>query len=371
MKTKENKRKISRPAPAELALPLSQHPKIVQLRKSRGINANTFLSKHRVQYGTTTMYFYITNPSKASQHNLKVVIGLHDLATVEGDKAKSENDQHWKEMVNSYQFPDDTLWIALRSLTDSPNAWKHPHVDFALQRLIVDLTLVEIGDPNTFFLLGHGAGGLAAFEIAARLPHRFAGVAVVNADTRKVPLRNFRNLPFVLQSGALNISDEHKIDMLNEMDSRAEEYQMEEPLGYRRFIMMTSENKCSGDAIVFLLSQIRQPCPKRVIWQQGAHTLVDNFYWLAVPPHKAKPNTLIIAEATSDNEILLTSEDVHVIIVRLNENLLRMKENVVVKFNGKLRFDGKLAKTSKVVEETAQLFGDSSLIFEVELIIRK
>ena len=90
--------------------------------------------------------------------------------------------------------------------------------------------------------------------------------------------------------------------------------------------------------------------PKKVVWHQSGRTH-DRFYWLAVPEGTAKKGQTVRAEVVGQ-KIVLKTEEVGKLQLRLSDALLDLDQEIVVERNGKEVFRG-------VVQRSVQAIFDS------------
>ena len=65
-------------------------------------------------------------------------------------------------------------------------------------------------DPSRVYLIGVGLGGNAVYQLAARLPDRFAALSVNSGHTLGLNLKNLINIPIQIQVGENDIMFEKK-----------------------------------------------------------------------------------------------------------------------------------------------------------------
>ena len=96
--------------------------------------------------------------------------------------------------------------MAPRAPTNNWNLWHEPHIDGLFARLIEDFVLLRGVHPDKVYLLGFSAGGDGVWQLAPRMPYRFAAAAMMAGHTNGVCTLGVRNLPFAMFVGSDDVA---------------------------------------------------------------------------------------------------------------------------------------------------------------------
>ena len=123
-----------------------------------------------------------------------------------GGQAPAEvNDAQWEQMQAYYaDSVEHGIYVAPRGITNDWNLHFRPESYALYDQLIREMIALEEVDPNKVYLLGYSAGGDGVYQVAARLPDRFAAANMSAGHPNSVPLHNLLNLPMLLQVGELD-----------------------------------------------------------------------------------------------------------------------------------------------------------------------
>lgn len=147
-----------------------------------------------------------------------------------GGTAAHVNDRQWRNQIRLYE-PEEGLVIAPRAPTNDWDLWHQPHIDSLLTRLIENAIVVHGVDPDRVFLLGYSAGGDGVYQLAPRIPDRFAAAAMMAGHPNDADLISVRNLPFAIFMGG-NDSAYNRNTVAAEKSQRLKALQQEDPQGY-------------------------------------------------------------------------------------------------------------------------------------------
>ena len=270
-------------------------------------------------------------------------------------------------------------WLALypQVLEKTEHGWTDSGTEeFVLQLVDAALRTWKI-DRNRVFFSGHSMGGYGTWTLGARHADRVAGLAasagaptpifnaakeVIDIDKGLIPC--LRNVPFVIYQS----DDDPRVPpdanrfaakLLGEARERWGGY----PFEYWEEKGRAHELPPGG--VEALLARIeareRDPRPARVVWQPSVDW-VRQFYWLYW--EKPRKHALVVADCDrAKNEVSVTCEgDPAGLEVLLDERLLDLEKEVVVRLAGAEVFRGKPARTLATVVKTA-LRGDPELVF--------
>lgn len=91
--------------------------------------------------------------------------------------------------------------IAIKGINDSSNMFYVDECFVIYERIIRQTLAIYKVNPNKVYLLGLGLGGDAVYQIATRIPDRFAGIYINSGHSFGICLKNLINLPVVIQVG--------------------------------------------------------------------------------------------------------------------------------------------------------------------------
>ena len=104
-------------------------------------------------------------------------------------------------------------------------------------------------------------------------------------------------------------------------------------------------------AIPWMASHTRDPWPKHILWHQDDIT-GKRFYWLY---NEAPKKDQIISATIDGQKILLDSDNVPTITLRLSDKLLNLeKEITVTNKQGKELFKGLVPRSKKAIDHSIQ-----------------
>lgn len=310
-------------------------------------------------------FFKVFGEKPAAGHSLW--ISLHGG----GGAPKRVNDQQWENQKRLYTVPEG-IYLAPRAPTDTWNLWHQDHIDRLFGRLIEDMIVLENVNPDRIYVLGYSAGGDGVYKLAPRMADYWAAAAMMAGHPNGVSLLSLRNVPFALQVGG-NDSAYNRNKVGREYGEQLAKLHKDDPEGYEHFVKihegkghwMDREDRA---ALPWMAKRSRNPVPERVVWKQTdvAH---DRSYWLAVPPSEAKSDSLAIAQREGQTITITTSEKVSKLLVRLEDRMLDLDQEVKITYAGKELFAGTAPRTMSVMLRTLAGRGDPKLVFDAEIAV--
>jgi pimeloyl-ACP methyl ester carboxylesterase len=255
-----------------------------------------------------------------------------------GNAPAAVNDQQWRNQIRLYA-PSEGIVVAPRAPTDTWNLWHEPHIDRLFDRLIQDFIAVRGVHPDKVYLLGYSAGGDGVWQLAPRIPDRFAAAAMMAGHTNGVNTLGVRNLPFAMFVGGADAAyDRNKV--VAEKIAEFGRLRRDDPAGYEHLgrvykgLPHWMERK-DAEALPWMAKFARDAWPRKIVWVQTGVTH-DRFYWLELPAGVAKPGQKIVATARGQ-EIVLEGDVPPGLIVRLREGLVGdLARPVKVTVNGRV-----------------------------------
>jgi len=260
------------------------------------------------------------------------------------------NDQQWKNQIRLYA-PAEGIVVAPRAPTNTWNLWHEGHIDPMFARLIDDFVAVRGVHPAKVYLLGYSAGGDGVWQLAPRMPDRFAAAAMMAGHTNGVSTLGVRNLPFAMFVGGADTAyNRHKV--VAEKIAEFGRLQQADPEGYTHLGRVYEGlphwmGLKDAEALPWMAKFTRTAWPKKVVWVQTGVTHAQ-FYWLQVPVDAAQPGQKLVAVA-SGQAITLTGDVPKGTALRLHDTLVNLDEPVTVTVNGQKVFQGKVPRTEAVI----------------------
>ena len=118
-------------------------------------------------------------------------------------------------------------------------------------------------------------------------------------------------------------------------------------------------------AISWVSNFIRNPYPKKVVWMQD-DVVHNRFYWLKVD--KPQINSLIIA-SINNQTITIEKATISEIIIRLNDEMIDMDKQVIVKYLDIEIFNGIVKRTRDTILQSIEEYGDPKSTYFGEISI--
>lgn len=227
-------------------------------------------------------------------------------------------------------------------------------------------------DTNRVVLMGRSMGGYGAWHIGGHNADLFAGLVshaggILGGEAQTWGggiLANLYQTPIFFTHGAKDDAapihaDRRAAKILGELREKYGGYE-------HKYI----ENPDQGHAgipadelasIEFLVKQRRNPLPKRVIWEP-LRTPKRLFFWLAVDEPKDRGR---IEAQIKGNEIELTGEGP--ISLLLNDKLVNLSKNVIVRRNGQEVFNGPAAYSASAILESVADKMDPDMTFTARI----
>ncbi len=159
------------------------------------------LKEHKekaVSYNGKTMRYDYKRVGQKPEAGYSLYIAMHGG----GGAPARVNDAQWQHMKSYYlSGVTNGIYLAPRGIN---NAWNLHWIkeSFACYDRIIE-NMIAFGevDPNRVYLMGYSAGGDAAYQIPARMPDRWAGVAMSAGHPNGVKPDNYASLAFLIQVG--------------------------------------------------------------------------------------------------------------------------------------------------------------------------
>ncbi len=236
-------------------------------------------------------------------------------------------------------------------------------------------------DTNRIYITGHSNGGIGAWHIAARFPDIFAGLAP-NAgfaggeglkSLDNAVLENLIHVPALVQHGARD----SVIPLKNAEISVARMKEFGCDVEMITYPNLSHRLKKTGDGrivqflkiIEFARGHNRDPFPKRVVFKLPNEKCASA-YWLASVFKGKKPG--VEGEIKEGNLVVIKTNDVKTLTVRLGDEMVNLNEEVTIRLNGVEVFSGKVERSIATLLKSARETGDvrrawaAEMTFQVE-----
>jgi pimeloyl-ACP methyl ester carboxylesterase len=288
-----------------------------------------------------------------------------------GNATKAVNDQQWSNQIKLYQ-PAEGIYLAPRAPTDTWNLWHESHIDVFFDRLIEDFVAVRGVNPNRVYIMGYSAGGDGVWQLAPRMADRWAAAAMMAGHPNDAPLLPLRNLPFAAFVGGAD-SAYNRNTIVAERIAELDRLQKDDPGGYDHLGRVYPGlphwmNGKDAEAVPWMLSKTRNPWPKKVVWVQSTVTHM-RYYWLGVPAAEAKAGKKIIAEV-SGQKIKLCGDVPQGMVLWLSDELLDLDNYVMVEFEGREIFRGRVVRTEEAIRESLAERADPDCTAKAKLVVQ-
>ena len=285
-----------------------------------------------------------------------------------GGVADSVNESVWHRHKTLYELKEGIL-LTPRSPSNTWDMWHQKQVDVLLNRLIQNMITFYDVNPNRIFIMGYSAGGDGVYQLAPRMADRFAAAAMMAGHPNETAPLGLRNIGFTIHMGENDSAyDRNKVAL--QWKSQLQELKDVDPNAYPHLVTI-HENKghwmggLDTAGISWMSKFTRNPFPRKVVWKQDDVTH-NRFYWLKV----TDPSTddLIVA-SINDQVIYIEETNVSEVIITLNDHLVDMDENVMVKYLGNEVFNGTVSRNYNTMVSSMEEYGDPESIYFGEISI--
>jgi hypothetical protein len=280
------------------------------------------------------------------------------------------NDQQWRNQIRLYE-PGEGIYVAPRAPSDTWNLWHRPEVDALFDRLIESAVMVWGVDPDRVYLMGYSAGGDGVYQLAPRMADRFAAAAMMAGHPNDAAPEGLRNLPFALLMGGEDAAF-NRNGVAREWETKLGALREADPAGYEHFVRIYPGlghwmERQDAEALPWMADRTREPWPRRIVWRQG-NTTHERFYWLAVAAEDAVRGNEIRA-AVEGQTITLESAAVQRVQLLLSDALVDLDKPVRVVANGRVIFEGMVARSESALRRSLELRGDRQMMAPAMLVV--
>ena len=228
---------------------------------------------------------------------------------------------------------------------------------------------MEDVNPNRVYLMGYSAGGDGVYQLAPRMADRFAAAAMMAGHPNDASPLGLRNLPIILQVGALdNGYNRNKIVL--EWGQKLDDLRKADPDGYVHDVHLREGKAHWMDledamAVPWMAACRRQPQPTRVVWHQSG-TTHSRFYWLAVDADHQKAGADVVA-SRAGNVITVASSTVNKLTVLLNDAMADLDQPVALRYGDQQLQSAKVSRTVGTIARTLAEYGDPASVYSAQL----
>ena len=104
------------------------------------------------------------------------------------------------------------------------------------------------------------------------------------------------------------------------------------------------------------------------LFAKSLNVLKDSFYWLFIPNGLVVPDSLVIVYC-ENNIIMIESETVKTLGIRLNDYLVNLDKPILVYFNGNLVFNKIIPRSFETAKKSIIEKIDPFLIYSGEIVV--
>ncbi|UCG48852.1 MAG: dienelactone hydrolase family protein, partial [Phycisphaerales bacterium] len=278
------------------------------------------------------------------------------------------NDRQWQNQKRLYRI-DEGVYLVPRAPTNTWNMWHQQHIDPMFDRLIENLIVFENVDPDRVYLLGYSAGGDGVYQLAPRMADRFAAAAMMAGHPNEASPLGLRNLPFTIHAGGKDAAY-NRNKVARQWGEKLDALQKDDPGGYVHWTKIY-EDRGHGlggrdaAALPWMAAHTRNPLPDRILWRQDNVTH-PRFYWLAVEPQDQQAGVEVRATLNAQT-FDVQADRISRLIIRANDRMLNLDENVTVTSRGRNLYTGPLTRSIATLAKTLAERGDPASIFNAEI----
>ncbi len=352
-----------------------------------------------IVYKDKKMKYEAKTVGEADAKGLPLYIAMHG-----GGSAPAQlNESQWEHMKIYYlSNVKQGIYVATRGVT---NTWNMHFVDEAYplyDRLIENMVAFGGVDPARVYIMGFSAGGDGTYQIAARMPDRWAAAAMSAGHHNSVNPRNLYNLPMLLQVGdndravnrykatveyakliqglkdkeksgytyQLNVHFKRGHNFLDNHPTEVPQKVIEDPFEwYEKGTAKVKELNTSS--VAWLKVNVRKSIPERVIWDTKTTAPRDikslRFYWLGL---SSKSEEEIIASYNKGANKITIEKGVDGMLVMLNSDMVDLTKPAVIEI-GNQQLTVSLKSSLENLRKTVRERGDKNYMFEVILKLTK
>lgn len=322
---------------------------------------------HRLVIGSEIMSFWYTTYGTKPADGYSLFISLHG-----GGNAPAQlNDSQWENQKQLYQ-PQNSVYLAPRAPYDDWDMWFKPDLDQFYASLIQMCVAYLDVNPDKVYLIGYSAGGDGVWRMAPRMADTWAGASMMAGHPGDVSLLNLRNTPFMVWCGALDAAYNRNRECTQrgiELDS----LHTADPNGYLHETHIVEGKPHWMDledaaALPWLQQYQRNPYPTQIVWRQEEVTH-PHFYWLTVPEDQLQRGKTVRL-SLKGNTVNISQCDYTQLTLHFNDQMVKLDKPVIIKYNGKTIFKGKLPRTLANLQSSLAERNDLRYMFPAQVTIQ-
>lgn len=326
------------------------------------------VDEHAVHVGNRTMQLHWSVFGDAPKDGRSLWISLHGGG---GVQYRKDNIQQWTNQWRLYR-PSEGVYLCPLSPVDAWNMWCQEDADEFYHQIILTAVSQMGVNPNKVYILGYSAGGDGVWRMGPRMADTWAAASMMAGHPGDVRLENLRNTPFMVWCGALDAAyQRNTLDAarLLELDS----LQRNDPEGYVHGGEIVAGkghwmSQADTAAIRWMEQYVRNPYPKKIVWQQE-EVLRPSFYWVTAPQNELARYKQVRLHVEG-NTIYIDRCDYSSLTLNLNDEIVNLDSKVRVVCNGRTLFQGKLPRTRRNLLRTLVEREDTSYSFPAQVTVR-
>lgn len=376
-------------------------------------NNGTRVQEHRARtlfYRGKIMKYYSITKGEKPHGGYPLYIALHGG----GGLPVEVNDGGWEKMQKKYlQSIKQGVYVAPRGITDTWDLHFRPESYVFYDRLIENMILFEDINSDRVYLLGYSAGGDGVYQIAPRMADRFAAVNMSAGHHNFVDCQNLASLPIALQAGQHDDEFNRNFETakLNDiLDSLAKENRgqyihttwihadkghrfidndpdetpqavLDDPHKWLSFGANESSNQ-NTNAVCWLSQFVRNPRPRRVIWDLKTHAdrqaeeiwnfggHGQQFYWIDIGNNDLATLGVdtIIVELNQEDNMIRVERFGNYLRLLVDRNMLDFEQPVKILVGGQIE-TVRVYPSEDIQWESLKQRGDPCYIFDSSITI--
>ena len=352
------------PLTSEMAETMGDRLREVHAEETRAERAAE-LEARVLEIGQLKMPFWYKTFGRKPTDGRSLFISMHGG----GGAPKRVNDQQYENQKRLYE-PEEGIYLVPRAPTDTWNLWHQGHIDGFYDRLIEDLVVLEEVNPDRVYIMGYSAGGDGVFQLAPRFADRLAAAAMMAGHPNETQPDGLRNIGFTLHMGGKD-SAYNRNEIGRQWKEKLAKLKEADPDGYEHRVEIHEDkghwmDREDAVAVPWMAKFTRNLRPTRVVWLQDDVTH-QRFYWLAVEQAKARQKVAV--ERRGQTIEILEAKGLPELIIRLDDLMLDLDREVIVKHGERELFHGLVPRTVGVMARTLAERGDPKGIFCSEVVV--
>lgn len=285
-----------------------------------------------------------------------------------GNAPASVNDRQWRNQIMLYT-PAEGVYIAPRAPFDDWNMWFRPEMNRFFEMLIAAAVVEADVNPDKVYLLGYSAGGDGVWRMAPRMADRWAAASMMAGHPGEASQLNLRNLPFMIWMGEGDAAYNRNV-LAVEKGRVLDSLQQAVPDGYIHETHIVPGkghwmDRVDTASIAWMAQFKRNSCPEEVVWRQE-EVLSPAFYWLEVPLEDAR-HGMLLKVRREGNRIFIGYSDYARLTLLLNDEMLDLDKPVIVEYEGKVIFRGKVKRSPEMIDHSLRERQDPRLVYTARL----